>query len=685
MATPISDIPADTVTINDRPIFEPRRLQDPDLVDTPIDELWAKRSFLLPGLKYSNPNDVINRYWSAADRKFTDTQIGGNIGVNSRPQRCRYADIRVPGRLQGRNGVSVEDTGGNYGMGWYYSRAVDDPQQRVWLRLGVPQFNSLSNFLSKAFNHDMVTIAKTGRGPSSFYEAGKIAGTLFSVTAIPQIAFTVLAGKALVEFFGQPTCKFYTLKPTMNTFWAATSVILNGIAINRGIIPRMMRTAAEQTQSIGSQYIVDDAYLAHLQKLMPDIYTSNVGIDVFAIATKATCLMNQANADDDARLNTGSATNYIGYVQKGHQDKIALPNIDRSLAAFIERTFKFGYYQTERGTSATELNPKIDATTGTAVTSNNSQSFSFYEYYRAERQMGGGFAVFCVDHPGSASEAFGNSSTESDLSQKFNSISAQARETRFNFMEGNLTDNPIGNMIDGAMGAVKDVVAGAASGVSLGLFDGLQGLMGAGYIDIPKHWQDSSANFTRANYTATLISPYGNPISQLQNIYLPLAMLLAATCPLAVGSQGYGSPFLVQLFHRGFCQIQLGLVESLSITRGVSNQPFTLRGDALAIDVAFTVVDLSTIMYMPISTGSLFKTDNTLNEDSPLFNYLAVLAAQGIEEQLYPFPKAKLALARQFTDPRRITSPAYMASLLGGDTPAGFLSSVFFGNNDLLK
>jgi len=70
-----------------------------------LDSDWIKRSFLIDNISLTDNSDIQNRYWSSASIKFTDTRLGCNIGINSRPQFTRYCDIRERGRLKERQNV----------------------------------------------------------------------------------------------------------------------------------------------------------------------------------------------------------------------------------------------------------------------------------------------------------------------------------------------------------------------------------------------------------------------------------------------------------------------------------------------------------------------------------------------------------------------------------------------------
>lgn len=661
-----------------------------------MDRDWTRQAFLMSDTELGNQTDINNRYWTSASVKFTDTRMGANIGVNSRPQFTRYSDCRVKGRLSGRKDVSIQDIGGNHGMGRYYSEAIDDPSQTIYLRFGVPQFSSLTDFFSKAFDPDWVSMARTGRGQSNWATLGRVVGTVAVITAAPVLSAVIYGAQALNWFFSKPTSKFYVLKPTMHMYWSAVGMLVNTIAVNSGILPRIMQEDTGQT--IGSPYKFDGDLLEKIQQLLPDVITSNNGFDPFAFATKAQRLANKLASDNYNREDQATATDYTGFVKKDmsvndrHGTKTT--NSDTSgflsavtgihtLGAWIDKTLKFGYYQLDDKSTKTEMKPDTDPATGQPKAKGWWSEFG--TYFDAELREGSQFAIFKVDHTGSISESFSNSVTESDLSQKFNSTSAQSRGARFTFADGNIVGGPVGDILGKVGGAITDVASGVLSGVTFGMSDALKGLAGGGFIDIPKHYQSSTASLPKSTYSMQLVSPYGNPISRLQNIYIPLCMIIAGALPLSTGKQSYTSPFLVQLYDQGRCQVQLGLIESVSITRGTSNLAFTKQGKPMAIDVSFSITDLSSIMHMPISTGGFFGANMTMDEDNILMDYLAVLAGQDIYSQIYAMPKGKLKLAKLITQNEKLVSPAYWSSLFHESATSGMMKYLTLGSVSVIE
>lgn len=681
--------------INNKAIMPADNQNISDITSTVLDRDWVKSAFLLPDRDLADPTDVINRYWSTADIKFTDSRLGCNIGINPRPQFTPYSDIRVKGRLSGRTDVSPTNVSGNYGMGRYYSEAIDDPAQTIYMQFGVPQYNGLLNFLSNAFSGEMSTLARTGRGTGTFYNLAKLAGTAVAFLASPPIALTIMAGKAINSLFVRPTSKFYTLKPTMHTYWSTVQTLVNAIAINKGIFPKILNT--EEGIRLGQPFVLDQEYLSMMSSMFPDIFTGSNYFDVYAIANKAQRIANQLFYDDYEALNNETATNYSGYLKKDsagdgpHPTYISDKKGDPSFSAYINRLLLFGYYQENQpGNSEvrTESDPRLDPNDPNGGQRKDPGFFQdFFKHFDAEFREGSQFVAFKVDHTGPMTESFQNSVVESKISQDLNSVSSQFKDVRFTFAEGNILSNvggAIGSAVQTAVDAVKDVAVGALSGVTLGFSDLLIGMAGSGYFDIPKHWQSSSASLPRSTYTMTLISPYGNPMSQMINIFIPLSMVLAGTLPLSTGKTTYTSPFICQLFDRGRNQIKLGMIETMTIERGVADLAYNLKGNALAFKVSFSVVDMSSIMHMPVSPGGVFSGINmTLDEDNILSDYLAVLAGMDMYTQIYPMTKAKLTLAKMVASGTRLTSPAYWGSMIHDSATSGSLQWFFQAGNIL--
>lgn len=675
--------------IDGKPIANESRQSDADLI---FDRNWLKIAFMVPDSDIESDIDIKNRYYTSASAKFVDTRVGHNIGINPKPQWTRYCDIRVPGRMR-RNPVTIGNVSGNYGLGSAYSEHLDDPAQKIFLRFGVPQFNTMTSFLLKAFNRDQTILARTGRAPTAWYKLGNITGTALMAIAFPALTLGVVAAKTAMWLFQRPTSKFFTIKPTMFLYWNAVNNLVINHSVNVGLIKKVFDDNPDNSR-LGKTYKIDNDQMEILSNLYPDIFLNGT-IDVLSMASKAQRLANHQFHIDYNNLNRDTASNYYGYLKRdftgngSHATYISNDDSKGTLAALLNSMVSFGKYYESEGdkTPVQEVDPRLGnektdpETKQTTWELVKDHADSMAKVLDAEFRNGADFAVFRVDHTGTMQESFGNSVIESDLSQKLNGISSQTAEARFSLMDGNLIGGAIGSIV----GAVKDIGLGALDAATFGFAGLAAGLGGSGYIDIPKHWQSANATLPRGSYKVRLISPYNNPVSRLINIFIPLYMLLAGVLPRSIGKQSYTSPFYCQIFDRGRLQARTAMIESISISRGVSNLQYDIGGNALAIDVSFTVVDLSSIMHMPLSSGEMGDVDTAMDDDNIMQDYLAVLTGMDIYSQIYDIPKAQRKLTVELSKLKyKATSPAFHAAMFRNSITDGLINDITLGASGAL-
>lgn len=657
-----------------------------------LDRNWVKIAFMVPLDEIGDPDDIKNSFYTSASAKFTDTRLGCNIGINPKPQWTRYADIRVKGRMAGRNDVSLTNISGNYGMGSAYSEGIDAASQKIFLRFGVPKFNSLLNFLQNAFDREQMIMARTGRAPSAWYTAAKVAGSALALVSFPALTIGVALGKALLYMTSRPSNKFFTLKPTMFLYWSTVNHLVINHAVNVGLIKKVLSN--EEGQRLGKPYSFDEEQIKIMSEMFPDLFRDGV-FDIIAMATKAQRLANKQFVNDYERLSRDSAADFEGYLKRDgaltHNTPIADSRGPGELVPSLGSLFNYitmasRYWTAEREDSVIqEMDPRYKPDEETPepgkINPATEHIKSMIEYVDAEVRDGAEFAVFRVNYTGSSNESFGNSVAESDLAQKFNGMSSSHKEARFSVADGQLFSGFLGSV----QNAVTEVAMGAIDGVTMGFAGLVAGLGGSGYIDIPKHWQSSTATLPRGSYKMQLISPYGNPVSQMMNIWIPFYMILAGALPRATGKASYTSPFYCQVYDRGHLQSKLAMIESISISRGTSNLQFDTYGKALAIDLTFDIVDLSTIMHMPVGSGNLLDHDITIDDDNILMDYLNVLAGMDIYSQIYTWPKAQLDMTKKLAQLKyKTTSPAFHAAMFRNSMTDGFLNDITLGGSGLL-
>ncbi len=675
----------------------------------PRDDEWRKQSFITSDGSWVNnvfvvsvnleATDEINRNFSTATFKYTDSSLGGNFHINPPPQFTRYADIRHKGIKKESVYSGLDYSSKDGGMGRYYSEAIDDNGQVIHLRFGVPQYNSLTQFFTGFYNSSASNLARTGRLDQSLISKFlEMAGNVIAIALLPLLIVPVgmiMLGSAIRFAMKWPSSKFYYLKPAMPMYWEAVSSMVNQIGVNKGMIHY---TAADDTSMINQKHKYTDADYSIFHSIFPEFNKSGL-IDVYAIANKSKRLEMRHRVAMQDLYNSFAATGntdpeaWYGKVRNfmdAQGDYLDRPSKGEgttfSLEAYLTRWISaniLGKSKDKDGKAPTEKGVRQSAESKTQASADAAAAPYKAEeepdenaliFFVAEQADGSQWASFKVDYTGPANEAFNNSVGESTLAQKLNSFSNNARNIKINFADGN---------IDG-MGAIKGIVDAAGSilqnTADFLQIGGLAAFAGNAIVDIPKHWESASAQLTKANYTITLISPYGNPVSQMFSIYMPLCMLLAGALPLSTGKQSYTSPFMCELYDRGRVITKLGIIDSLTIQRGTANLGFNNEGQPMAIEVSFSVLDMSTIMSMPISQGfSLIPKDGLFDDENAFSSYLMTLSSLSLRDSEQRWPILKNQVAKIMADAEQFFTASNFTQYAANLPGVNLLSSLFRG------
>lgn len=701
------------------------RTKEANEVVKQLDSNWLKSSFILSDKDTVNGGEYAeylrkNRYHSTADMKFTCTSPGMNIAVNPKPQFTRYCDPRRKGKLKNRPDVTVSTTGYEFGLGQgpFYSEAFDDNTQRVFFRFGTASYTPLLLWISRSFDVDKAILHNRGVITSVFLEGVGVVAGLFAFAAAPLLALGMFALGVIVQ-----NTRFYSVKDTMYTYWATVENILNAIVARRTMVPHVLPDWSYKLDSkMNQEQRVSSEFVEGLNALIPDVINKETGrISVFALALRSQVAFNRMlRADMEANQTRKLSEDFTGYPlsDKTSHDTY-FTNKKGTPSLFTETFFRKAYdllIKDNPDEQISDNNPdgKSQSTTipfnpiytdanGNPVTissdpndpSYNSDSAlmanavkkkstydKYKEYVLSELSEGGAFAVFNVDSTGSVGESFSNSHTTNPLEATFNAISSKARNL------GNLlssaTDIPI---IGDFMSLAADAGATILSKSTFGIANPLLALAYGVNVSMPKIWESSSATLPRASYKMKLISPYGNAYSHLFNIYLPLSMILAGSLPRSTGNSSYASPFFCQSFDRGRANIQLGMIDNVSITRGTSNLPFSRNGHANAIDVDFSVANMDEIVSVDVSSnGVISKGLAALSpnfSDSPFTAYINTITGVDVYTQVYRLPMLRLKIAERTMAIKSIINPdpAAMAAFTVNKMPFEGLSKLILGNN----
>lgn len=654
---------------------------------TMADRDWLRQSFMIAhgtqNTDRGNPSaedvNIRARFFSPAEFKFSDTTVGGNMVINPLPQFTKLADPRV----QGLNKNSE-------GLGRYYSEAIDDNKRIITMTFGVASFNSLSTFYKGFYDHTAATMARTGRAPGIFYKAGQLIGFVAGFIA-PWLVLYSIGSAFIRSALSQPSYKYYFFKQAMPAYWNAVSGMANDIATKTGLITRKLGMPS-QTEGDVRQEALTDQDMKEINKSVYDVIDSydeatgdGNGINVYAVATKHARMQRAAFKaleeyyiarslpSDFSATTSDESTEMLRIVSNA----VSAPGIRKPKVPFAQylENWSSGNAPGSVSPSNIEDESTVSLNTGTsapaapaAADANSPQppqgtkdllteksvgqlsdddKTSWYDFLLAELNDGAQYVTFRVENTGDASESFSNSVGEPEILGKINSASGAARNTRFTAADGNIVGGIAGKLVGGVIGAAKDVVMGAAD--SLGV-SGIAALGGNAFADIPKTWLQSTSNLPSMSYRIKLVSPYGNRYSKFVNIWLPLTMLLVGALPLSTGPYSYTSPFLCQLYDRGRAQTRLGIIDSISVSRGGMNLAFNRIGEPMAVDVSFTVVELSNVLHMPVAKefnpiGDL-KFSSIFDNEGLYNDYIATLSSLSLTEQIYVGERIKIGITK---------------------------------------
>lgn len=651
-----------------------------------LDKNWLRQSFMLaPGTM--DDEDILRRSTSKGYHKFSDNTLGGGQAINPLPQFSRYTDLKEE-RL-----LSIDDQESpSGGLGRWQSENIEDNGVYIHVRCGNPAFNSSTAFFGSFMNSQASSLARTGKTNEFFYALGSAAGFVVSWYMAP----VIWVGTLYDILLNKPKTKYYYLRPAMTSYWSAIQNIMNTIMVNKGML---------LNQQPGEDLITpSEVEVNYINNLLPDIFTRNGQFDVYNVATRYQRRANKlyrelaqirARAANPQDLDNKERS-YIeggGFLSAGDRQVSLTGYVEDYMGRPSTNPDELGTVTTVKSTetdggpdgAAEQANSEVKVGLFEDITESLTSYLSpeTLESLVAELNDGGQFITFKVDNPGAIGESFSTSVKESTVASTLNSTSQTARDFRFNFADGNLVGGMIGDTIGAVVGAGQAFVAGIADSLSV---SGVASLFGNALVDIPKYWDNSTAQLPRMNYSLQLRQTYGHDLSAVQDMWFQVAALLAMTLPLSTGSQSYTQPFLCEVYCPGRAQSQLCMVDSLSISRGEGSKGWTPGDAPTGVNINISFVDLSSIMHMPITAGfnplsMVFSPQgiaNMLAGDEGAFNdYLATISGLGIAEQIYPLRKLKRNYHLGQAQMNSWLSPSHLASWVGGSSLGRVASGLF--------
>lgn len=720
---------------------EPNREDDMELIDAD----WAKSRFMTPN-NFLTDVDAYNRFHTQASYKFVGTRIGEHIIMNPKPQFTRYADIKPLRRVHNNKvtiapstaslglGRYYSETIDDYKQVVFLEFGV--PEFNSLLTFFLRSIDYEDAYVAKygapphwyAAADGVATVARwiLLPGVSALFLAGKAMMQVFGLIT-------------------QNTFSYYYMRPTMHTYWGVAGSILNMMATELGILnPMFMDNGEEKNEfdkEIGVKIGIDDSDIGILKYMLPGIInTATNQIDLYAVATKAQKIASQAmdeeaerikkflekNKTKESQFNSGNdpskiktnvlkdlANEVVGIEEDGakwevDKEKAAeyLPSFApiKSYGEMVKSVYNASNlkkllddkdkpaepkekteFKPSPGNTAKPEKEEVFKRTDKGVydispTKTEAEQSWFQSFVDASVSTmvdGARWVPFHVDYVGEGSESFSSSTSEIETEGIIKQIGSQANTLRYNFAGGN-----IAAFTGDVVRVANQVAAGALNGATFGISGVIAGLLGGGFIDLPKKWDDSSFQLPNVTYKISLRSPYGNPWSQLQDIYVPLALLIAGAAPLAVGKASYSSPFLCSAFCRGVQNVRLGMITELSITRGTGNLGFDRDWRPLGIDVQFTITDFSSIAAAPISSSFFGGGYAELGDDTPFGRYIAMMCGRDLATNAFYWNRFKMKLSRAIANfSTNLTPEAMAVKFTKGTGLSGLMGMVMRNGN----
>jgi hypothetical protein len=277
-------------------------------------------------------------------------------------------------------------------------------------------------------------------------------------------------------------------------------------------------------------------------------------------------------------------------------------HVNTMLATLHLRMGLFGQFDTLATASNTEINNDVI----------QAEIYEFSQDAR-ERDRDGNYVLgemmsisFFVDdlNSGSITENATNSFSSSQVSSAADSNSALMRE--INYVTGSGSDTFLGalrmksvikSMNDNIKNLKSDEIGGLVSMGNASVMKALRQSRNGMQLMFPEIWSDS--DFTRSiNLNFKFFSPYGDPASIFENVYVPFISLLALSLPRQAGEMGYVSPMLIRADIPGQFTVEMGVVTDFTFTKGGSENLWTKDGYPRIIECSMTIKDLYPALMM---------------------------------------------------------------------------------------
>jgi len=663
-----------------------------------VDREWLTEWYVEPLEKFDIERAgelVANRFFTVGDIIFGNTTPGYSRSINPLPQFSRYADIRTTGQMyDGGNNhrVSITADGDGserkYGLGAYYADVYAKNEQILYLELGVPKFASLFSTLRRLIDRRELLMATNGTDTAA-YDFGHAIGTGVAIVYFPVfwLASKIL-GIADKIIFGDADLSYYTVKPTMHTYWGSVNAILTEMAVELGLLS--IKPNRVDNSRVGVPLTLDKEMVSALKKYYPAIISGDddgvAYFDVFKLAnstlknrlTELTIIKKLEELDNKSQLSDSQRDEIRSILNKTPTNS---QYTDTFLSVF-NSLFKDKYgvtntqadpRQAKNSTPDTieDISDTISNDDGTYKASSGEKDggktnndFGIWlndisKYMASDFGGGAKWLALTVEKTGSTTTTFSNSSSDIAITSAINGLSKGIQNARFSTAGGNI----LGDSITSLLSDIKNIGFGMLDGATLGLSNLVNGLISGGMVDFGKKWDGSSVSLPTHSFKLHMSKTSNHPLAKIMGDYLPIACLLAAALPKKVGNMSYTSPYIMSAFLAGVTNIRVGMIDSLTITAGTGNLARSRSGVPLDFEVEFSIVDLSALVAAPIPT-SVNPINIRMSDSDPLSLYIRSITGSSLYREVSFTAGVSSRVNRILYGAKNLTGAAFLGSTI---------------------
>lgn len=267
-----------------------------------------------------------------------------------------------------------------------------------------------------------------------------------------------------------------------------------------------------------------------------------------------------------------------------------------------------------------------------------SGSSSVYSHGSLRKFLGpysGALALY-ADCGTETNDSFSNSTTQSGIASSINTLSDKGREA--NFLIGNVGSN-VGLKLDKWTGQenlqenlqnVEDMLSGIGMGknnIFSSIIQKAETVLAGGRLTFPEIWASSS--FSRSySCRMKLVAPAGDKLSIYLHILSTVYHLLGLVLPRQAVGQSYFSPFLVRAYYKSLFNVDMGIIDNLSVTKGGEGE-WTIDGLPTVAEISFSIQDLYQDLFM---TADLDFRGGIMSNISEL-DYIANTCGVNVNDQ----------------------------------------------------